>query len=267
MNTQPFNNSDGIVANIMARQAYSHTISLLFGFVEDPMQEKVPEHFIASAGLLEFDGAVCAVTCYHVLKAFCSKRRADVRFKFQIGSFVCDPWDRLRDYDEVLDVAILDVGDISLERLSTRNDNSIQALKSIRWPTAPVQCGDFVILCGFPLGMREMRKIERKIGSIAFPVIERVTDVDQDSFVVNFRRDEWVAIPTDVPVPEEIRKADINGLSGSPVFSGMRNVFGNIGVMEFVGTVLSEIPFEHDGVRVRSSRCISAKGKIVRSKT
>jgi Trypsin-like peptidase domain len=264
VSTQPFKDPAGIAGGFIARQAYAHALSLLFGFAKDPAAEEVPEIYIASAGFIEFQDATCAVTCYHVLKNFWAKRAAEPRFKFQIGSFVCEPRDRLRDWDEALDLAIIDVGDIPIDRLSNRDDNPAQALRPSRWPSDPMKPNDFVVLCGFPIGTREVYVDERRIGSVAFPVIEHVMDVDESSFTISFSRDEWVSIPSDTTVPDAIRAADLNGLSGSPVFSGMRNIAGPIGVMEFVGTVLSEIPFGVSGVRVRSSRCLTADGHIVR---
>jgi hypothetical protein len=102
------------------------------------------------------------------------------------------------------------------------------------------------------------------ITSVAFPIIEHVMSVDENGFLVSFSPDQWVTLPSSMDVPDAIRNADCNGLSGSPVFSGMRNIAGSIGVMEFVGTVISEIPFVGAGVRVRSSRCISDSGRIKR---
>jgi hypothetical protein len=254
----------GIAGEILGKQAYSHAISLLFGFAEDPAAEILPDVHIASAGLIEFGSTICAITCYHVLTDFWALKKGEPRYTFQIGSFVGDPLERLRDSDEAFDLAILDVTDIAVEQLSNRDSEPAQPLKPVRWPNDPVKLNDFVIICGFPVGTREVSVEERMINSVAYSVIEHVLDVDESSFTVSFNKDGWVTIPTDEETPQEIKNADINGLSGSPVFSGMRNIEGSIGVIEFVGTVLSELPFGVSGVRVRSSRCVTDQGKIVR---
>ena len=264
MGAAPFEDPSGIGTQVMMRQAYAHAVSLLFGFSEDPRSEKVPEVYVASAGLLDFKGRICAVTCYHVLRNFWLKQKDEPGFRFQIGSFGCDPRDLLRDFDEALDLAILDVSDIPIDRLGSRDDGPVQALRPSRWPNDPMAPDDYVALCGFPLGTREVNIGERRFLSVAFPVVEHVLSVDNDSFTISLRRSQLVSIPEDERAPEAIREADLNGLSGSPVFSGMRNIAGAVGVMEFVGTVLSEIPFGVEGVRVRTSRCITEDGTILR---
>lgn len=255
-----------IAANIIAKQAYTHAVSILFGFTEDPKSDVVPDIHIASAGLIDFQGFVCAVTCNHVLESFYALEAKEPKYKFQIGSFICDPRSLLRDSSDKLDLAVLDVSSIPPERLRNRSDSIVQPWLPVRWPNDPVRAGDLVVLCGFPKGTREVNVLEKSINSVAFPLIEPVASVDADSFIVSFSRKELVNTGTDESAPDDIQNVDVNGLSGSPVFSSLRNVRGAVGVMEFVGTVLAEIPkFEPDdvdGLRVRSSRFLTADGLI-----
>jgi hypothetical protein len=230
-----------------------------------------PEIHVASAGLIDFKGVVCAVTCNHVLEAFYLLNAREPRYKFQIGSFVCDPRSLLRDSSEKLDLAVLDVSNVPPASLKNRSDSAVQSLKPVRWPNDPVKAGDLVVLCGFPKGTREVSIREKSINSVAFPLIEPVISVDPDSFIVSFDRKELVNIGTDESAPDEIQNVDVNGLSGSPVFSSLRNVQGMVGVMEFVGTVLSEVPKfrseDADSLRVRSSRFLTAGGMVAKSST
>ncbi len=259
-----FADAAGIAARIIAKQAYFHAVSILFGFTEDPTSDLVPDVHIASAGLIEIDGRSCAVTCEHAIAGFETLYACEPRYKFQIGSFVCAPAERLIDADKALDLAILDVSDVPINQLSGRDDGTVQPLRPVRWPPDLPRSEDLVVLCGFPIGTREVDVMGKRFTSVALPLVEHVRDVDTDSFTISFNREQWVNIPTDAKAPREIRDVDVNGLSGSPVFSALRNVQGAIGVMEYLGTVLSEIPFGEPGVRVRSSRCIGADGRISR---
>lgn len=259
---RPFNDPAGIAVDLLAKEAMSHTISLLIGFVADPKGDVAPTIYTASGAFIEFDGAVCLVTCCHVLAVFRNLKKQQPGYKFQIGSFVCDPDERLRDADEGLDLAILDLTDVPIERLRNREEPFGPLPRPHRWPSAPVSVDENVIVCGFPIGTVEFDYKKRKISHVAYPVVERVLTVEDNSFIVSFDRDAWITIPSDTAAPQQIKDADLNGLSGSPVFSGMRNVAGSVGTMEYVGTVLSEVPFGVKGVRARSSRCITADGRI-----
>jgi hypothetical protein len=98
--------------------------------------------------------------------------------------------------------------------------------------------------------------------SPAFVAVEKVGDVDDRSFTIPFDRARWVNTANDEPISLADSGADLPGLSGCPVFA--RRDLAGIGILEFVGTVLSEIPYGGDGVRVRSSRCLRADGTIER---
>jgi hypothetical protein len=212
---------------------------------------------------VEFRGVACAVTCNHVLEQFYAYRSRDGRYRFRIGAFECDPQERLRDSDEGLDLAILEVADIPAVLL--RDDSHVQSHKPVRWPAEPVKIGDLVVLCGFPTSIRLVDVDRMNINSAALSLLEHVISVDTDSFQISLDRERWVSTANHQRAPEEIRNADFNGLSGSPVFSSLRDIRGE-GTMEFVGVVLSEIPrFGGDeGLRVRSSCCIAPDGKLVR---
>jgi hypothetical protein len=149
-----FTDPDGTCARIIAKQAYSHAVSLVIWTSDEVNDSTAPNVLIASAGLVKFANKICAVTCDHVLKLYEKKRERNSRTCFQIGSVVCDPSALTLDRDQAFDLAILDVTSLPIDRLSNRTENSVQPVIPVRWPSDPLNEGDFIVLCGFPIATR-----------------------------------------------------------------------------------------------------------------
>ena len=249
-------------AQLLTKQAYTHSVAVIFGFAEEPRSEYPPEIHGGSAGVVIFDEKPCAVTCKHVVRGFVEAQNREPRYKFQIGNLSFDPLEHILDSDDEIDLAVLDLTGLDLKRLNDRLDHPVQPLNPTRWPNPIVSQDDFAIVCGYPEVTRAFDVPQRLVMSPAFPIVERVSTVDVDGFVLMFDRSKWVNTADDSPAPDWVRELNLGGLSGAPVFS-VRNPCGQVGVLEFVGTVLSEIPFV-DGLRARSSARIAPDGMIVR---
>jgi hypothetical protein len=253
----------GAASRILFRQAYTHAVPIIFGYSENPKGDEPPVLAGASGALMDFGGNICVVTCDHVVNCFEKKKTQDDRYRFQVGKQGIDVSSRIRDRDEALDLAILDVSGLDLRLIGNRSDHEGQPLQPGRWPNDPVLRDESVVVCGFPRDTRATDKERRTIVSAAFPFVERVTEVDRDSFRLEFDRTTWVDTQDDSPSPEHVANIDLGGLSGSPVF-GVRCPSGVV-LLELVGILMSDVPFiEGDTVWVRSSRCITADGMIAR---
>jgi hypothetical protein len=255
----------GVAARMLFAQAYTHAVAIIFGYSEDPKGPKPPTVYGGSGALLALEGRTYVATCDHVIDGFDRRYKEDNRYQFQIGQNRIDVHERLIDRDTALDLAIIDVSDLDPKNIANRSDYAAQPLTPTRWPPPPVQTGEIVIVCGFPRDTREPDEKERKIVSASFSFVEHVTRVDGDVFYISFDRKTWVNTGDDSPSPDWVSEVDLGGLSGSPVFSG-RDLPGPIRLLEFVGTLLSEVPFiQGDSVLIRSSSRIAASGSLIRS--
>ncbi len=248
-------------ARVLIQQAYTHSVSIICGYLRNAKPDEPVRSFGGSGALIDFDGTICVVTCDHVLRAY--EDLMAHRKLLKIGQERIAP-DRVRDRDEALDLAIIDVSGLDLNALTNRVNTPGQPLRPARWPNDPVQPGEPVIVYGFPSHARAVDSTGREISSRAFSFVEPVEGVDDDCFRIVFNRSAWINTRDGSPVPESVAKADLGGLSGSPVFA-KRDVRG-VGILEFVGTLFSNVPFvPSDGVQVRSSRRLTADGRIERS--
>ncbi len=257
-----FEDPDGAAARILHRQAYSHTVPIIFWAETGPGQE--PPAIVGGSGVLvEFRGTPYVITCEHVVRDFRTRRQSGP-YVFQIGGLRLDLDQHLTDEDGAIDLALIDVSGLALAQMGNRPDFPLQALAPSRWPPNPVaRPGGLVIICGFPGGeTRDIDHAARNITSGAFSFIEHVSEVGKDHFLVPFHRRDWVS-EFDEPVTQEIIDLNIGGLSGCPVFSG-RDQDGGILLLELLGVVLSEIPFADDGVFVRSLNRVSENGVLDR---
>lgn len=253
----------GFAANVFYRQAYTHSVAIIFAYSENPRASDPPEVHGGSGRLIEFNGTVCVVTCDHVLRGYEHLQAGEPRYRFQVGRQRVE-LDRVRDRDEVLDLAIIDVTGLDLRNLGSRSDYKAQPLRPPRWPNEPVEAGDIVVVCGFPADTRDLDSIDRKIVSGAYTFVDRVTGCDDDSFHITFDRSTWVNTTDESAAPPSVVQADLGGMSGSPVFSTRE--LGGVAVLEFVGTLLSVAPFvPTEGVLVRSSRRVTRDGRIART--
>jgi Trypsin-like peptidase domain len=254
----------GFASNILYRQAYTHSVAIIFAYSENPSASDPPTVYGGSGGLIEFDeGAVCVVTCHHVLRGYERLIEDEPRYRFQVGRQPVK-LDRIRDRDEVLDLAVVDVTGLSLPSLGSRSDYPLQPLRPPRWPNEPIRAGEIVVVCGFPADTRELDRTDRRIVSGAFTFVERVTGSDVDAFHITFDRSTWVNTTDDSAAPPSVVQTDLGGMSGSAVFSAREA--GGVSILEFVGTLMSVVPFiPGEGVLVRSSRKLTPDGRIVRA--
>lgn len=249
-----------VAAGIRFHQAYTHSVAVVFAYSENPAGDEPPVVHGGSGALIDFDGLCCVVTCDHIVRGFQAKKAVEPRYQLQIGQQRIE-LDRIRDRNGMLDLATIDVSGLDLRALANRSDGQAQPLRPARWPNAPVRAEETVVVCGFPADTRDLDARRRTIVSGAFTFVEQVTDADQDWFRITFDRSTWVSTEDDSPAPDWVAATDLGGMSGSPVFASRD--LGGVGVLEFVGTLISEAPFVPDeGVLVRSSRKITADGHI-----
>ncbi|MFY9860102.1 MAG: trypsin-like peptidase domain-containing protein [Candidatus Cybelea sp.] len=259
----PTSDPSGFASNVLYRQAYTHSVAIIFAYSENPEASDSPIVYGGSGALIEFEGAVCVVTCDHVLRGYEQLAADEPRYRFQVGRQPVKI-DRVRDRDEVLDLAVIDLSGLSLTSLGSRSDYPAQPLRPARWLNEPVQADEIVVVCGFPADTRELDPADRKIISGAFTFVERVTGSDDDTFHITFDRSTWVNTSDDSAAPASVVQTDLGGMSGSSVFSA-RDV-GGVLILEFVGTLLSVAPFgPGEGVLVRSSRTLTRDGRISRA--
>jgi hypothetical protein len=252
----------GVAARILYRQAYTHSVAVIFAYSENPSEDEPPVVHGGSGALIDFEGLVCVITCDHVLRGYEILKSNEPRYRFQIGQQHLE-LDHVRDRDEVLDLASIDVTGLDLEALGNRSDGGAQALRPTRWPNPPVRPGEIVVVCGFPADTRELDSADRTIISVAFPFVDHVMEVDDDCFRITFDRSAWVSTEDDSAAPEWVARTDLGGMSGSPVFA--RRDLGGVAVLEFVGTLVSVAPFvPSEGVLIRSSRRLTPDGRISR---
>jgi len=249
---------------IFFEQASSHTVPVFFWKVSAPHQVEAPTICGGSGVLILLKGVTYVLTCSHVIRAFYDKRQSDPTYRFQVGGQAIDLDERLHDEDSTLDLATINVSGLDLVQLGARDIYDLQPLVPTRWPPDPVAIsGGRVIICGFPGGeTREIDIASRITTAPGFKFVERVSDVGLDSFLIPFARDTW----TDdfgEPAPDAIRKLDIGGMSGAPVFT-TRRIAGGLEALELLGITLSQIAFGGDGVFVRSVNRISEDGRIIR---
>lgn len=253
----------GFASNLLYRQAYTHSVAIIFAYSQNPRASDPPIVHGGSGALIEYEGAVCVVTCDHVLRGYEQLAADEPGCRFQVGRQPVK-LDRVRDRDEVFDLAIIDVSGLSLTSLGSRSDYPAQPLRPARWPNEPVRADEIVVVCGFPADTRELDTSDRRIISGAFTFVERVTGSDDDTFHITFDRTTWVNTADDSAAPASVVQTDLGGMSGSPVFSA-RDV-GGVLILEFVGTLLSVAPFvPGEGVLVRSSRRLTRNGRIARA--
>jgi hypothetical protein len=185
---------EGVAARILFRQAYSHSVAIIFWAVDDPQQSEKPAIVGGSGVLVELKGIPYVVTCEHTIRSFQAMLATDPRYRFQIGGVVINLNERLKDREQTLDLAIIDVSGLDCAQLGLRDDYQLRPLVPTRWPPNPVaRSGGLVVVCGFPGGpTREIDVKSHNIVSPGFNFVEHVSDVGADSFLVPFNRATWV---------------------------------------------------------------------------
>ena len=205
-----------------------------------------------TVSLLRLGDRNLGITCAHVLKGFRDARSQDGSVIFQIGNARLEILERVIDEKEKLDLAILDLDDISLDDM--RIGKELQFFEQPgAWPPENLSEGDFVTLAGFP-GKWKLQPFNMEVEFASWSLgMTRVSSVTEMQIGCLFEREYWVPSigPSHVDHPTDLR-----GMSGGPVFIHRTLAW------DFVG-VIYEYSSGLDLLFSRPSSLVSAEGRLL----
>jgi len=176
-----------------------------------------PNH--GSMTLLRFPCRRAGVTCHHVIEAYREQRLGSPSRVFRVGALAVDPVDRLVAVDPILDLAVIDLDDVSPEQLMVGPDEKT-FFEPTAWPLGTAEPGELVALGGYPEFSRAVhagreRDIrEPSAGSFSLGAT-RVIDVGAENIVCEASWESWTqGSGFRVMGPD----GDLGGLSGGPGF-------------------------------------------------
>jgi len=221
--TTPFDNSEQIarVKSGAISELGQHITGFALQFAEPVIIGTVPTRGKettlnnATATLLRIASREFAVTCAHVLQEFRNKRDVDERkFVFQVGMLGVNPEDQLVGYDEVLDLAVLEITGLRHAHASSRPRNGpFQFHEPHRWPPAIASDREVVSIAGYPGAWRQPLSDDHITFDTFSIGAQPVTSSQRNSLALQFNREHWVSSFGD-------RGKDIKllgGMSGGPI--------------------------------------------------
>lgn len=181
--------------------------------------------------LINFRGALLAVTCCHVIEAYRQKRAEDINTFFAIASCHIDPLNQIIAEDNATDVVVIRLT-AEQAAIITQNNNGIGETfyQLTAWPPQPVRANDFVAYAGFPGQLRVFISFDEiSFGSYSSGAC-RVTDTHADYLACEFERQYWITSFV------ENEPESLGGLSGGPAFVIRHSPAGIISY-EFAGII------------------------------
>jgi hypothetical protein len=162
------------------------------------------------------------ITNAHVLKFYRDLKQEHPMLQFEFGGTVFEPSVVAERGEEEIDLAVIDVSDISFGKY--RRNYWKGALKTQEiyvpgeWPLSAVKEGEAIVTVGFPKRFR-VGPDDGTIEFAGFPMIGQfVGGVTETSFAVPFDREHWVSTDFD-PANRVVLETALEGMSGSPVFA------------------------------------------------
>lgn len=128
-----------------ARRCFSHTVSVFWGFPEDPCG------FNSASGILLALDRPLLVTAVHVLERYRERQAEDPTLRFCVGrgSLVLREH-RVRGVAKGLDLVTIDLSGVQVSALAPH----LSFYQPARWPLRRVEKGDSVLITGFPKAYR-----------------------------------------------------------------------------------------------------------------
>lgn len=197
-------------ADGVGEQTAAHTIQVLIGppaKAVSSIEETEKCVHTASAVSLYWNGRTYLVTAAHVLEWYFKKKKEIPSLIFQASNAVLDPAQQLVHYDELTDIALLEITEVQKKSVA-----SLVYLPR-EWPPKLI-AGDYVSFGGFP---KELRVISGP-GAIELSFLGALLEVETVSssrVVCVIPRERVVLTRGDaIPSPD----AEVGGMSGGPVF-------------------------------------------------
>ena len=213
-----------VVGREMVRLAETHAVPIVFGA---PAWQR--GKFNSASGCLVKVGArTFVVSAAHVLDAFEAERRAADQVIWQVGNFGFDPSGRVAWQDKKLDIVLFELAQSEIARVGSH------ALSvPPEWPPPKPQVGQFALVSGFPLPLRD-RTPTGVIRSGAASAMLPVSAVGNGYAYCQFLREHLISFG-DEPVPPA--DLDYGGWSGGPVFLVGDLAYPLVGIVsQFQGT-------------------------------
>lgn len=209
-----------------------------------------------TALLIKFNDQPMAITCAHVVEAYCAMLSGYSDIRFKLGNLEFNPLSNIIGISNSTD---LDLVTINLKNEATDLIFEASEIKNgfyepPKWPPNEVELEDLVSLGGFP-GLLRIDDVYSGINARSFSIGGcRVTAKSEKYFVLQIDR-EQLKQTIGVSDADEIRK--FGGISGCPVFILRKHHF------ELAGIVY-QAPDEFDLIRVRPASFLNENGTIVK---
>lgn len=230
---------------------------LLFAHVTffGPRPSKIHPSEIRSGtiSIVDLGAGPFAVTCEHVIAAYCNMKETHDNLVFQISNIEIDPLEQLIDKNARLDLATIHLSKEQLVSITSGEGISSSVFMPKSWPPDAIKDGDFVSFGGFPGSLRSIVSFDEYIFESWSCGGSKVSSVSEGQFVSAFEREKWVK---SFGAEHHLTLDALGGLSGGPVFIN-RGLYS-----EFVG-IVSQYHENYDAMFFSSASNLRANGTII----
>ena len=205
----------GPAGEILSSFAAHYAKAFIFG--EKPVKGKNTAISNGTVTLICLPERKVAITCWHVIEAYRNILANNKSVVAQIGDTVIDPLSQLIDESRFFDLAVIELTDNQVERITSEGEIGSRLVDGRAWPPTRVSTSEVAMLAGFPGKYREILEFD-EIEFRAFCAAGiRVHSAQEDYFTCQFEREYWVKSfgaegGTDHLEPH------LGGMSGGPAF-------------------------------------------------
>ncbi len=242
----------GPAGEILSKFAAHYAKAFLFG--EKPVKGKEATIRNGTVTLICLPERKVAVTCWHVIEEYRTILAYNKNVLAQIGDAVIDPLSQLIDESRAFDLAVIELTDNQVERITNEGEIGSRLVDGRVWPPTRVATNEVTMLAGFPgkhRGVLEFDEIEFRAFCAAGI---RVHSAQEDYFTCQFEREYWVK-SFGAEGGSDHLEPHLGGMSGGPAFVDR-------GLTWELGGFIYEHSADFDILYLRPANLINSNGTI-----